>query len=68
MHRRWSGEKAAALVEDQTFQLLIQREPDEHDEEIAYAVVATLAMPSVQEIYDQVKAKLAVQPKVAVQV
>jgi hypothetical protein len=68
VHRRWSGAKAAALVEDQTLQLVVQREPDEHDEHVPYAVVATLAMPGVTEIYQQVRAKLAVQPKVSVQV
>lgn len=66
IHRRWAGQKAAALVEDQTLQVLVQREPDEFDEPIHYAFVATLAMPGVNEIYTQVRTKLAIQPRVQV--
>jgi hypothetical protein len=66
IHRRWAGDRAAALVQDQKLQLVVQREPDEFDNLIPYAVVTTLAMPGVTEIYSQVRAKLAVKPKVKV--
>lgn len=67
IHRRWAGQKAAALVEDQNLQVVVQREPDEFDDPIPYAFVATLAMPGVNEIYTQVRTKLAIKPKVQVQ-
>lgn len=68
IHRRWSGDKAASLSDGQTLEMVVQREPDEEEQEIPYAMVATIAMPGVAGIYEQVKAKLAIQPKVAVQV
>lgn len=68
IHRRWSGAKAAALVEDQTLKLVVQREPDEHDEDISYALTVTIAMAGVVEIYEQVRTKVAVKPKVRIAV
>lgn len=68
IHRRWSGAKAAALGTNATFELMIQRQPDEIDEPISYAVVTSVAMPGVAEVYTQVRDRVAVKPKVQVQV
>jgi hypothetical protein len=68
IHRRWSGERAAALAENHVVQLIVQREPDEVDEIIPYALVTTIAMPGVTEIYAQVRARVSIKPKVPVAV
>jgi hypothetical protein len=66
IHRRWSGERAAALEVDQALRLVIQREPDEVEETIPYALVATISMPNVNEIYAQVRARVSIKPRVPV--
>jgi Subtilase family len=66
IHRRWIGEKAAALADDATIELMVQRQPDELDEPVPYAIVTTVTMPGVNEIYAQVRARVAVQPRVSV--
>jgi hypothetical protein len=66
IHRRWSGSKAAALAVDDTFPVIVQREPDEFDEPIPYAIVTTIAMAGVGDIYAQVRARVTVKPKVRV--
>jgi hypothetical protein len=68
IHRCWSGERAAALATDHVLQLVVQREPDEVDELIPYALVTTIAMPNVNEIYAQVRARVSIKPKVLVPV
>jgi hypothetical protein len=66
IHRRWSGDKAAALAADASFELMVQRQIDEIDEPISYAVVMTVTMPGVAEVYSQVRDRVAVKPKVRV--
>jgi Subtilase family len=66
IHRRWLREKAAALGAKASFELMIQRQPDEIDDPVPYAVVTTVTMPSVAEVYAQVRDRVAVKPKVAV--
>jgi Subtilase family len=68
IHRRWLGESAAALVRNHAVQLIVQREPDEVDEPIPYALVTTVSMPGVNEIYTQVRARVSIKPKVPVPV
>ena len=68
IHRRWSGEKAAALGAASGFDLIVQRQPDEIDDPISYAVVTTVTMPGVAEIYTQVRDRVAVKPKARVAV
>lgn len=65
IHRRWTGDKAAALGSEGAMSLMVQREPDEIDDPIGYAMVTTVTMPGVQEVYAQVRARIAVQPKTA---
>jgi Subtilase family len=66
IHRRWMGSKAAALLRNDALSVVVQREPDEFDEEIPYALVTTVGMPGVGEIYTQVRARVSVRPKVRV--
>jgi hypothetical protein len=68
IHRRWSGAKAAALGAASGFELMIQRQPDEIDDPIAYAVVTTVTMPGVAGVYAQVRDRVAVKPKAPVAV
>jgi hypothetical protein len=68
IHRRWSGEKAAALGAASGFELMVQRQPDEVDDPIAYAVVTTVTMPGVAGIYAQVRDRVAVKPKAPIAV
>jgi len=66
IHRRWEGTKAAALAIDSTFELMVQREPDEIDDLTPYAVVTTVTMPGVAEVYTQVRDRIGIKPKVSV--
>lgn len=62
LHRRWAGEKAPALVST-WLTLLVQREPDPLDLEpdpVPFALVATIEMPGVVGIYQEVRHRLAV--------
>ncbi|HTT84305.1 MAG TPA: S8 family peptidase [Rhizomicrobium sp.] len=66
VHRRWSGGKAAALGGFSEFELMIQRQPDDIDDPVPYALVTTITMPGVAGVYTEVKSRVAVQPKVPV--
>ena len=66
IHRRWVGNRAAALSAQANFDLTIQRQPDEIDASVPYAVVTTVTMPGISEIYAQVRERIAVKPKVPV--
>jgi len=66
IHRRWLGTDAAALGGESNFELTIQREPDELDVEVAYALVTTVTMPGVTEVYAQVRDRVALKPRVPV--
>ncbi|WP_205758733.1 S8 family peptidase [Lysobacter sp. HDW10] len=63
-HQRWVGERAAAVQADSQIALVLQREPDQAgmviDEPVPFAVAATLTMPGVVEIYDQVRQRLGI--------
>jgi hypothetical protein len=45
---------------------MVQREPDEMDDPIAYAVVTTVTMAGVAEVYAQVRERVSIKPKVLV--
>ncbi len=47
-------------------ELMIQRQPDETDDPTPFALVTTVTMPGVAEVYSQVRARVAVKPRVAV--
>lgn len=67
-HRRWEGKKAAVFGENATFDIVIQRQIDDVIDPTPYAVVVTLKMGGVSEIYTQIRNRLAIKPPVAVPV
>lgn len=63
VHRRWSDKEAPALGPDPWLELLVQREPDPLDLEtdpVPFALVATMEMPGVVGIYQEVRQRLPV--------
>lgn len=59
--RCWRGDGAAAVTADMSIPLWIQREPDQGtplDEPVTFGLAVTIAMPGVNEIYDQVRDRL----------
>lgn len=66
IHRRWNGDKAAAIAAAGFFDLDIQREPDDSDTVANFAIVTTLEMPGDVEVYSQVLSRVAVKPQVPV--
>ncbi len=66
LSRRWSGNRAPVGQNGMFVTLTAQRDPDQGeaiDDPISFALAATLAMPAVVELYDEVRARLAiVQP------
>lgn len=65
--RRWTGERAPAIGADQNIRFFIQRDKDRAipiDDEVAFGFAVTFAMPGVDRIYDDVRARVAVQPRV----
>jgi hypothetical protein len=56
--RRWSGDSAAVVGENDTVDFEVSRMPDsgmEADGRVTFALAVTISMPSVNEIYEQVK-------------
>jgi hypothetical protein len=68
VHRHWDGDKAAAMAVDGFFELDVQREADEGDAPVNFALVVTLEMPGEVEIYNQVLNRVALKPVVQVAV
>lgn len=68
IHRRWEGQQAAAFAADANFELTVQREPDEIGDPANYAIVVTIKMSGVAGIYEQVRSRVALKPKVRVRV
>lgn len=67
--RRWSGERAPAIGADHTIRFFIQRDKDRAvpiDEDVPFGFAVTFAMPGIERIYDEVRARVAVQPRVPV--
>jgi hypothetical protein len=67
--RRWEGTQAPMVGADQVVTLTVQRQPDQGsaiDDPIPFAVAITLTMPGVTQIYDEVRARLAIVPRVGV--
>jgi hypothetical protein len=65
VHRRWEGEKAAAIANNGFFDLDVQREADDLDQPTNFAVVVTLEMAGEAEVYAQVLNRVQIKPAVA---
>ncbi|RWL85951.1 MAG: S8 family peptidase [Mesorhizobium sp.] len=68
VHRRWDGDKAAAVAADGFFELDVQREADDGDMAADFAIVVTLEMPGEVEVYNQVLNRVALKPQVPIAV
>ncbi|MDP3674652.1 MAG: S8 family peptidase [Novosphingobium sp.] len=68
VHRHWDGDKAAALADGGFLDLDIQREADDLDELVNFAIVVTLEMKENVEVYTQVLNRVAIKPIVPVAV
>lgn len=66
VHRRWDGEKAAAIANNGFFDLDVQREADDLDDAANFALVVTLEMPGDIEVYNQVLNRVALKPALPV--
>lgn len=66
VHRHWGGEKAAAIAGDGFFEIDVQREADDLDHAVSFALVVTLEMAGQAEVYAQVLNRVALKPVVAV--
>jgi hypothetical protein len=69
IHRRWYGERAAALVRGDVVRLQVQREPDVgagHDGNVPYAIAVTVEMPGENRIYEEVQARVDIAPRVRI--
>lgn len=67
--KRWEGKRAPVVGPNQVVTLTIQRQPDQGliiDDPIPFAVAVTLTMPGVTQIYQEVRARLSVAPRVPV--
>lgn len=67
--RRWEGGQGPIVGANQMVTLTVQRQPDQGspiDEPIPFAVAVTLTMPGIMQIYDEVRARLAIVPRVGV--
>ena len=66
VHRRWDGDKAAAMAANGFLDLDVQREADDGDSPANFALVVTLEMPGEVEVYTQVFNRVALKPQVPV--
>lgn len=70
VHRRWRDARIAQFAGNAFFPIQIQREKDQGtpiDEPIPYALAVTVEMPGQVQVYDQVRAAIAIKPQVVVQ-
>jgi hypothetical protein len=68
IHRRWDGEKAAAIAAAGFFDIDVQREVDDVDIPANFAIVTTIEMPGDAEVYTQVLSRVAVKPVIPIAV
>jgi hypothetical protein len=67
--RHWDGEQAPIIGNNHFVTLTVQREPDQGaviDDPIPFGLAVTYTMPGVAQIYEEVRARLAVVPRVGV--
>lgn len=71
IHRRWRNARIGEARDGATLPVQIQRERDQGtpiDEATPFGLAVTIAMPGELEIYDQVKARIDIQPAIEVRV
>ena len=66
VHRRWDGEKAAAIAAAGFFDIDVQRVVDEGDIPANFAIVTTIEMPGDADGYTQVLNRVAIKPVIPV--
>jgi hypothetical protein len=66
VHRRWEGDRAAAIAGDGFFELDVQREADDLDQAVSFGLVVTLEMAGEATVYTEVLNRVAVKPAVAI--
>ncbi len=67
--RIWDGRRAPVVVENQSLKFTVQREPDQNDAPdgpIPFALALTVTMPTVNEIYNEVRARIELLNRVRV--
>lgn len=67
--RHWVGDQAPIIGNNHFVTLSVQREPDQGaviDDPIPFGLAVTYTMPGVTQIYEEVRARLAVVPRVGV--
>mgnify|MGYP001179659330 CR=1 FL=1 len=67
--KRWEGKRAPVVGANQEVPLTIQRQPDQGqtiDDPIPFAVAVTLTMPGITRIYEEVRARLPIAPRVRI--
>lgn len=62
VHRRWDGNRAAAIAGDGYFELDVQREADGLDQAINFALVVTLEMAGEATVYTEVLNRVEIRP------
>lgn len=61
--RCWSGDRAPVVGPDTTLSLTVQRDPDQGlvvDEPIPFGLAVTLSMPTIVEVYQQIRQRLGI--------
>lgn len=67
-HRSWSGQKLIKAVDDGYLPITVSRKPDTAEDlpgATAFGLVVTLESEGGLEVYDSVRARLAVQPRIS---
>lgn len=67
--RCWRGNRSPAIGQSASIVLTVQRDPDQGvviDESIPFGLAATITMPGVTTIYEQVRQRLGITPRTAV--
>lgn len=67
--RRWDGARAPIIGDNHFVTFTVQRDPDQGiviDEPIPFGLAVTFTMPGVTQIYEEVRARLAVVSRVGV--
>lgn len=67
--RCWMGDRAPVVGANATIDLVIQRDPDQSgaiDDAVPFGLAVTLAVPGLVQLYEQVRQRIAIAPRVAI--